>query len=140
MLLKTETAQQIIVAELDKIAHEIQEVTKERERVENEIMVLNSSKRVLAEKLWTLLEELRTYEMLEERERRMLMRAWVERVVIRKQNNEIQAIATVRLFFSSSKRRERMGIEPTHRLLGGAQDLKSWEGTSPQPLPTELKD
>jgi hypothetical protein len=28
-----------------------------------------------------------------------------------------------------------MGIEPTHRLLGGAQDLKSWEGTSPQPLP-----
>jgi hypothetical protein len=33
-------------------------------------------------------------------------------------------------------RRERMGIEPTHRLLGGAQDLKSWEGTSPQPLPS----
>lgn len=32
-------------------------------------------------------------------------------------------------------KRERMGIEPTHRLLGGAQDLKSWEGTSPQPLP-----
>ncbi len=30
-----------------------------------------------------------------------------------------------------------MGIEPTHRLLGGAQDLKSWEGTSPQPLPKE---
>jgi hypothetical protein len=29
-----------------------------------------------------------------------------------------------------------MGIEPTHRLLGGAQDLKSWEGTSPQPLPS----
>ncbi|MFA0781710.1 MAG: hypothetical protein YYHSYBAR_000101, partial [Candidatus Fervidibacter sacchari] len=32
--------------------------------------------------------------------------------------------------------RERMGIEPTHRLVGGAQDLKSWEGTSPQPLPS----
>ena len=33
-----------------------------------------------------------------------------------------------------------MGIEPTHRLLGGAQDLKSWEGTSPQPLPRGAKN
>ena len=37
---------------------------------------------------------------------------------------------------ASKIKRERMGIEPTHRLLGGAQDLKSWEGTSPQPLPS----
>ncbi len=39
------------------------------------------------------------------------------------------------VILNEGKLRERMGIEPTHRLLDGAQDLKSWEGTSPLPLP-----
>lgn len=98
LLPQTETAQQIVIAELEKIADELKEIANERSRIENEIAVLNSSKKVLAEKLRTLLDDLRTYEMLDERERRMLMRAWVERVVIRKQGQEIYAVATVRLF------------------------------------------
>lgn len=98
LLPKTETAQQIIVAELEKIASEMREIKEERSRIENELTVLESSKKVLAEKILTFLDDLRTYETLDERERRMLMRAWVERVVIRKRDQEIYATATVRLF------------------------------------------
>jgi hypothetical protein len=45
-----------------------------------------------------LLDDLRTYENLNQRERRLVMRAWVRRVEVRKQNNEIHAVAEVSLF------------------------------------------
>jgi len=80
------------------LAAELQQLEAEQIQTERDIEVLRSSTRLLAQNLLTLLDDLRTYENLNIRERRLLMRAWVRRVEIRKQNKEIHAIAEVSLF------------------------------------------
>jgi len=98
LLPQSQTARGIIQRELDKLAAELQQLEAEQIQTERDIEVLRSSTRLLAQNLLTLLDDLRTYENLNIRERRLLMRAWVRRVEIRKQNKEIHAIAEVSLF------------------------------------------
>jgi len=98
LLPQSQTARGIIQRELDKLAAELQQVEAEQVQVERDVEVLSSSTRVLAENLRTLLDDLRTYDNLNQRERRLLMRAWVKRVEVCKQNNEIHALAEVSLF------------------------------------------
>jgi len=98
LLPQSQTARSIIQRELDKLAAELQQLEAEQIQTERDIEVLRSSTRLLAQNLLTLLDDLRTYENLNIRERRLLMRAWVRRVEIRKQNKEIHAIAEVSLF------------------------------------------
>jgi chromosome segregation ATPase len=98
LLPQTQTARGIVQRELDKLAAELQQIEAERAQIERDIEVLSSSKKSLAQNLRTLLDDLRTYESLNSRERRLIMRAWVKRVEVRKQNNEIHAVAEVSLF------------------------------------------
>jgi chromosome segregation ATPase len=98
LLPQTQTARGIVQRELDKLAAELQQIEAERAQIERDIEVLISSKESLAQNLKTLLDDLSTYENLSQRERRLVMRAWVRRIEVRQQNNEIHAVAEVSLF------------------------------------------
>jgi DNA invertase Pin-like site-specific DNA recombinase len=98
LLPQTQTARGIVQRELDKLATELQQIEAERTQVEHDIEVLRSSTKGLAQNLRTLLDDLSTYENLSQRERRLVLRAWVKRVEVRQQNKELHATAEVSLF------------------------------------------